>query len=266
MRIEVDIRKTLRSTGREFTLDVKFSCTDELGVVFGPSGAGKSLALRAIAGLERPDAGRIVVGGRVLFDSVAGVDVPARDRAVGYLFQDYALFPHLTVAENIGFGFKRWWRRKLPLDAGLRVSGMLETFELRGLDRAYPAQLSGGQRQRVALARALIRQPAVLLLDEPFAALDPLLRTRMRKELVATRQLFRVPLLAITHDPEDVSELADTVIVLKHGRVDQVVDVKVAPYRDAEGRMNKESIRELLTGTNEGGLSALVRTSIRVVK
>jgi molybdate transport system ATP-binding protein len=267
MRIEVDIRKTLRSNGRDFTLDVKFTCDDDLCVIFGPSGAGKSLTLRAIAGLEKPDYGRIVLGDKVLFDSMAGINVRASERAVGYLFQDYALFPHLNVEENIGFGVRRWWDRKLPLDAARKVAELLELLELRGLNEAYPVQLSGGQRQRVALARALIRHPALLLLDEPFAALDPLLRGRMRAELVATRAMFNVPMLAITHDPEDVSMLAETVVVLNHGRVEKVVDVKTAPYRDGEGRMIERSIRELLmTGGDRAGPPPLPRASIRAVK
>ncbi|MBI3529512.1 MAG: ATP-binding cassette domain-containing protein [Betaproteobacteria bacterium] len=265
MRIEVDIRKTLRSNGRDFTLDVKFTCEDNLGVVFGPSGAGKSLTLRAIAGLERPDYGRIVVGEKVLFDSIAGIDVRANARAVGYLFQDYALFPHLNVEENIGFGVRRWWERKLPMEAARRVAELLDLFELRGLNNAYPVQLSGGQRQRVALARALIRRPDLLLLDEPFAALDPLLRGRMRAELVATRAMFKVPMLAITHDPEDVSMLAETVIILNEGRVEKVVDVKAAPYRDGEGRLDEGSIRELLTGLEAAGPPPLPRKTIRAV-
>ena len=264
MGIEVDIRKTLRSNGRDFALDVKFVFEDDLGVVFGPSGVGKSLTLRAIAGLEKPDYGRIVVAGKVVFDSAAGIDVPPRERAVGYLFQDYALFPHLTVEENIGFGIKQWWQRKLPTAAVRRVADLLELFELRGMNQAYSWQLSGGQRQRVALARALIRQPDVLLLDEPFAALDPMLRERMRRELVNTRALFKVPMLVITHDPEDVGVLAETLLVLEHGRIAKTVDLKAAPYRDGEGRTSERSIRGLLTGSDEAGPPP--RPTIRAVK
>ena len=264
MRIDVDIRKTLRADGRDFTLDVKFSCVDDVSVIFGPSGAGKSLTLRAIAGLETPDYGRIVIGDQVLFDSMAGVDLPASERAVGYVFQDYALFPHLSVAQNVGFGLKRWWQRKLPLAAALRVAQLLELFELRGLSDAYPAQLSGGQRQRVALARALIRQPDVLLLDEPFAALDPLLRGRMRRELISTRALFKVPMLVITHDPEDVAVLGQTLMLLDSGRVAREVNLKVMPYRDGEGSISERAIRALLTGREDGPL--LPRPTIRAVK
>ena len=266
MRIQVDIHKTLRSNGRDFTLDVKFACDDDLVVVFGPSGAGKTLTLRAIAGLEKPDYGRIVVGDKVLFDSMAGINVRANERAVGYLFQDYALFPHLSIEENIAFGVRRWWEHRLTADAARRVAELLDLFELRGLNKTYPAQLSGGQRQRVALARALIRRPDVLLLDEPFAALDPLLRGRMRAELAAIRTMFKVPMLAITHDPEDVSVLAETVVVLNQGRVEKVVDVKRAPYRDGEGRVSEESIRELLTGMDMAGPPPLPRKTIRAVK
>jgi len=265
MRIAVDIRKTLRSNGRDFTLDVRFACEDDVGVLFGASGAGKSLTLRTIAGLERPDYGRIVVGEQVLFDSMAGIDLRASARSVGYLFQDYALFPHLTVVQNIGFGLQRWWRRKLPAQAAGRVAQFLELFELRGLHDAYPAQLSGGQRQRVALARALIRRPALLLLDEPFAALDPLLRDRMRRELIRTRELFQVPMLLITHDPEDVAVLGQTLLLIDSGRVGKAVDLKSAPYREGEQpSANERAIRALLTGFSEAAPGA--RATIRAVK
>jgi molybdate transport system ATP-binding protein len=143
---------------------------------------------------------------------------------------------------------------------------LLELFELRGMNQAYPWQLSGGQRQRVALARALIRHPKLLLLDEPFTALDPLLRERMRAELVAIRTMFKVPMLAITHDPEDVPVLAETVIVLSKGRVEKLADLKSAPYRDGAGRISQESIRELLMGTGQSGPPPLPRQAIRAVK
>jgi molybdate transport system ATP-binding protein len=267
VRIEVDIQKTLRSSGREFPLDVKFSCDDERGVIFGPSGAGKSVTLRTIAGLDTPERGRIAVAGRVLFDSSTGTNVPARDRGVAYLFQDYALFPHLTVAENIGFGVRRWWQRRASAEVMRRVDELMELFELRGLGGARPAQLSGGQRQRVALARALIRQPAVLLLDEPFAALDPLLRDRMRDELLRTREMFKVPMLVITHDPEDVSALAQTLVLLEHGRVANSVDLKAPPFRDAAGRSVGPAVRAILGKVAlEEAPGEGARAAIRAVK
>lgn len=264
MRIEVQIRKTLRSPGREFHLDVDFTCQDDVSVVFGASGSGKSLTLRAIAGLERPDAGRVAVDGVVLFDSKRGIDVPARLRSVGYVFQDYALFPHLTVEENVALPVNPWWRRRPARDIAKRVRDLLDIFEIGGLAQSYPWQISGGQRQRVGLARTLIRKPAILLLDEPFAALDPLLRIRMRQELLSTQWLFKVPMLVITHDPQDVAALAENLVVLRKGRVERTVDLKGPPYRDEKGIPVRGAIRQLLMETSVESNDTQAQVPLRV--
>lgn len=220
--IRVDFEKEIRSQGRTFRLRTSFASDERCVVLFGPSGAGKTLTLKAVAGLLTPDAGVISVGDRVLFDAERGVNLPARRRKIGYLFQDYALLPHRTVEENVGFGLCPWWRRR-PREADrARVGELLGAFGLVPLARSYPAHLSGGQRQRAALARALARRPDLLLLDEPFAALDPPLRARMRDGLKAVLGEFRVPVVLITHDPADVEALADTLVVFEEGQVQRV--------------------------------------------
>jgi len=226
MNILVDIQKRLWSAGRVFSLDVSFVSDKDVVALFGPSGAGKSLTLQAIAGLSNPDAGRIVVGDRVLFDAAAKIRVPARRREVGYVFQDYALFPHLTVAQNVSFGLKHGWPWYLPQGDRLRLEEVLDIFELTPCRHSLPRDLSGGQRQRVALARALIRRRSLLLLDEPFSALDALLRGKMRRELLKVQAGFKVPVILITHDPEDVAALAQTMVVYENGRIQQVISME----------------------------------------
>lgn len=217
--IRIDIRTTLRSAQREFRLNARFASSSKRIVIYGASGAGKSQMLKAIAGLARPDAGVIELGGQVLFDSERGIDITPQRRNVGYLFQDYALFPHLNVRQNIAFGLQRGLWNPRPHAGGAAVDYWLQAFELEAVARQMPAQLSGGQRQRVALARALVAEPRALLLDEPFAALDPALRVRMRAELDALQRRLDIPMLMITHDPADAATFGGHVLTMADGAI-----------------------------------------------
>ena len=200
-----------------FTLDVEWSADDGVAALFGPSGAGKTLTLSCMAGLLRPDAGRIVVDGRVLFDAATGVDVRPQDRRVGYVFQGYALFPHRTVASNIGFGL----RDRPRAERERRVADVVARLGLVGLERRYPGELSGGQRQRVALGRALAIDPALLLLDEPLSALDAPLRAALRNDLRAILRDWRTAAVVVTHDFSEAYRLGDRIVVYDGGRVVQ---------------------------------------------
>jgi molybdate transport system ATP-binding protein len=215
--LDVDISKTLLSGQRTFQLHVRFRTDSQRVVILGPSGSGKSLTLKAIAGLARPDQGRIAVGGEVLFDSALGIDQPPQARRVGYLFQDYALFPHLDVRQNIGFGLARgWFNRRANAQCEV-VDYWLDAFHLRKLAHQLPHELSGGQRQRVALARALATDPSALVLDEPFAALDPDLRTRLRAELARLQRHLGIPMVLVSHDPADAALFGEHVVRLRDG-------------------------------------------------
>ncbi|MEO6025186.1 MAG: ATP-binding cassette domain-containing protein [Burkholderiales bacterium] len=247
MNLEVSIRKSLQAQGRRFELDVEFNSSDQVMVIFGASGSGKTLTMQAIAGLIKPDSGRISLNGGIVFDSAHGINLPARERKVGYLFQDYALFPHMTVAENIGFSLLRTALGGLGKDALRQVNEFLAVFELEEMGNNYPQHLSGGQRQRVALARALIRKPDILLLDEPFAALDPMLRERMRVELLSIQARFGIPMMLITHDPADVEFFAEKLLVFKQGRVQQDMSL---PKQDID-TMRRQRVHNALIGITE---------------
>ena len=224
-------RKDISSTGTgllieiekhfsEFSLQINCDCTNlsnnrSIGIL-GASGAGKSMLLRCIAGIEKPDSGKIILNGRVLFDSDQNINLSSSDRHVGFLFQNYALFPHLTVAKNIGFG--------LPKDISIvkknqSIAAQLSMIEMPELGDRYPHQLSGGQQQRVALARALISQPDILLLDEPFSALDTHLRSQMERELISVLSNYSGLTLFVTHNINEAYRVCQSLMILERGKV-----------------------------------------------
>lgn len=212
MELLVDIKKKLPG----FVLDVRFEATSDTLGLLGASGMGKSMTLRCISGLETPDEGRIVLNGRVLFDSEKGINISCRKRRIGFLFQNYALFPNMTVEENIGFALEGIDKKQ----KNSIVRQMVGMVKLEGLERRYPAQLSGGQQQRVALARALAIEPEALLLDEPFSALDDHLRGIMIKQLLDTLSDYRGAILFVTHNIEEAYRVCNKLLVLKDGRVE----------------------------------------------
>jgi ABC-type sulfate/molybdate transport systems ATPase subunit len=209
--LSVYVEKTLGT----FHLNAIFSAPAGITALFGPSGAGKTLTLRAVAGLLRPDRGRIALGDRVLFDASSGADVPTRDRRIGLVFQHYALFPHLSAAANVAYGL----HGLAAEHRGARVRELLELVDLAELARRHPHELSGGQQQRVALARALAPGPDLLLLDEPFAAIDSFVRGHLRHQLRAIHERTGVPMILVTHDVGDVRRLADSVVLYGRGEV-----------------------------------------------
>ena len=216
--LDVDLRATLRSPGREFTLSARFQSPHTCTALMGPSGAGKSTVLLAIAGLLPQAVGHVRVNGGTLLDTAAGIDLPARERGVGMVFQDYALFPHMTVEQNLLFGVRRMGQRLGDAERA-RVDALLEQFDLQPLRGALPRNLSGGQKQRVALARALAPAPRLLLLDEPLSALDGALRQRLRAELAEMLARVPVPTLIVTHEQQDAALLAHAVVQMEQGQV-----------------------------------------------
>ena len=217
--LTVDIKKRLAS----YDLDVHFeSDSDALGI-FGASGAGKSMTLKCVAGIERPDSGRIELNGRVLYDSAKRVDLKPQQRGVGYLFQEYAIFPNMTVMGNITAGLHRLPRRERKAKA----EELMERFHISHLSSERPDSLSGGERQRVALARVFASDPELILLDEPFSSLDTVLKCELIPEMKQTIQAFGKGCVMVSHDVAELCALCDTVTTVSGGRSSPVVPIKV---------------------------------------
>jgi molybdate transport system ATP-binding protein len=206
-------RLSLRDGG--FSLDVEFSATPGFTILFGPSGSGKTTLLDCVAGLTTPDAGRIALDERVMFDGNARVNIPVAQRGVGYVLQDLGLFPHLRAEQNIAYGLAHLPRAERKQ----RVAGILQEFSINHLRQQRPTDLSGGERQRVALARSLVSDPCVLLLDEPLAALDAPTKAKILEDLRRWNQAHRIPILYVTHSREEVLALGERVLVLEQGRI-----------------------------------------------
>ena len=211
--LEVRVKRKLPG----FTLDVAFSISQEVMAILGPSGSGKTMTLQCIAGLIQPDEGYVYLNGRVLLDTAKGINLPARMRKVGFVFQNYALFPHLTVNQNISYGISY-----LPApQIKERVEELLEKMNIQRLGERFPRQLSAGQQQRVAVARALAPEPEVLLLDEPFSALDSLVKERLQLELQALHQFYQGNMLFVTHDLTEGYKFSSRIAVFESGCIVQ---------------------------------------------
>ena len=234
MALDVQIEKELP----DFQLNVSFCASEAPLSILGASGAGKTMLLQCIAGLQRPGRGRVALNDRILFDSEQGIRLPARQRRIGMVFQNYALFPHHTVAENIAFGLTGLSRE----ERAARLSALIARTHLEGLTGRYPQVLSGGEQQRTALARALAIDPEALLLDEPLSALDTHLRSQVETQLQETFAAYRRPTLLVTHNIEEAYRLGDQLLVLSRGRV--------AAFGPKEGVFRRPPTREVaqLTG------------------
>ncbi|GAA0748966.1 MULTISPECIES: ATP-binding cassette domain-containing protein [Clostridium] len=208
MSLFVDIKKKLKG----FSLDVSFETNGEYLGILGSSGSGKSMTLKCIAGIETPDEGRIVLNGKVLFDSYRKINLKPQDRHIGYLFQNYALFPNMTVEENIGIGLLT-----SKIEKERRVSEIIKKFHLQGLEKKYPNQLSGGQQQRVAMARCIIYKPDILMLDEPFSALDSHLKEKLQSEVLEFLKLYDGEVLMVTHSRDEVYKFCNNIVIIDKG-------------------------------------------------
>ena len=232
MSLYIDITKNLSS----FNLDVSMESKSGIIGFLGASGSGKSMTLKCIAGLEKPSKGKIVINNKVLFDSEEKINIKTRDRRVGFLFQNYALFPHMTIKDNIEIGLDKISK----VEKSKLSYNYIKKFGLEGLENRYPWQLSGGQQQRVALARALITSPDILLLDEPFSALDNHLRASMERELVDILKDYKGTVVFVTHDIAEAYRICDKIIVFDGGKAKDIRDKNAlfkAPQSLAEAKL-----------------------------
>ena len=215
MALEVDITKKLDG----FFMHMQFRAEREIFAILGASGCGKSMTLKCIAGIEKPDEGRIVLDGKVLFDSEKKINLPPQKRKVGYMFQDYALFPHMNVVQNIEAGMGKRPDRS-------RTESLIRQFQLEGLEKKIPGQLSGGQKQRVAMARMLAAEPELILLDEPFSALDTYLKWQLEQEMYKHLKEAGKPVIFVSHNRDEVYRLCDTVSCMNRGKMEVMEPLK----------------------------------------
>lgn len=215
--IKVKINKTLG----KFNLNMDFETDKKTIAILGASGSGKSMTLKCISGLLTPEEGFISIGDTVYFDSENSINLPTRKRRAGYMFQSYALFPHMTAIENVKFAIIGDNQKKEDISRSL-----LDSFYIGDLADRYPSQLSGGQKQRVAMARILATDPKIILLDEPFSALDGMLRWRMEEEIIGMIREYDIPTILVSHDRDEVYRICDEVVVLNHGKMEVFADKK----------------------------------------
>lgn len=256
MSLRFELKKSF-STG--FSIDAGFAVDEEMLVLFGPSGAGKTQILKMISGIITPDEGVVSVGGETLFDSGRGINVPIRERKIGYLFQDYALFPHMTVFGNISYGISRLEKRRI---SG-KVAELIGVMRLSGLEDRYPHELSGGQKQRTALARTLAAEPRILLLDEPFSALDYQVREKLRVDLLNIHKIYPITTIFVTHDLEEAFMLGRSIAVINNGRLEQTGPREELFYRPRTRNVARFlGFRNIFDGTVEAvdGAQAAIRT------
>lgn len=219
MNFNWNIQKTLLTNKRSFQLNLEYASSCQSLAIFGPSGAGKTTLIKMIAGLITPDTGHIHIKDRVIFDKRQKINLKPQQRNLAYFFQNYSLFPHLTVQQNIAFPLKKWIFNPTKNKNYTEISALLEKFELLNLAHQYPHELSGGQQQRVALARTLITKPKLLLLDEPFSMLDCQLRQRLRVEIKHIQKQIGCLLLIISHDLKDIDFFTEDVLSLEDGKL-----------------------------------------------